>query len=119
MTKAGKIRIGIISTLMIALLLIPIIGMAVSQSAAAAQPAITVGVGAAGDTTQTKKGAHLLEWGVFGIALGEFAGILGMGISKGRAKKVEKNRQALIAEAQPQPRRGFAPLGSEAAPPAA
>ncbi|MFV0412000.1 MAG: hypothetical protein ACK5L3_01860 [Oscillospiraceae bacterium] len=45
--------------------------------------------------SETETGGHMLEWGVFAYAVGEFAGILGLGISRIRR---DKNTQVAIVK---------------------
>lgn len=72
--------------------------VAVSQAAdAAGAQAANSSAAGSGDV---KVSAHMLEWGVFGIAVGEFAGILGRGLSQ-----VLHDRRAARREAEaPRPR---------------
>ncbi len=69
------------------------------EPAAAAQAAEPAGAQAvnssAAGSGDAKASAHMLEWGVFGIAVGEFAGILGRGLSQ-----VLRDRRAARREAE-------------------
>ena len=64
-------------------------------SAQAAEPAAAQAVNSAAGSGDAKASAHMLEWGVFGIAVGEFAGILGRGLSQ-----VLRDRRAARREAE-------------------
>lgn len=93
-TKTKRVRFVVIAAIMVALMLIPIIGLAAGRDngVQAGLPLTTT------SDTQTKS-SHMLEWGVFGIALGEFAGILGMGMSKARVKRKVAQKQPLVPTA--------------------
>lgn len=88
--KNKRVRFVIIAIVMAALMLIPIIGLAAGRSNGV-EPGLPLST-AAGETRPM--GTHMLEWGVFGIALGEFAGIIGMGVSKSRTKRKVAKKEA-------------------------
>ena len=67
-------------------------GDAAAERTAAGEPAAG---SSAGGESDAKLSAHMLEWGVFGIAVGEFAGILGRGLSQ-----VLRDRRAARREAE-------------------
>lgn len=96
MTKTSKnkrIVFIVVAVVMAALLLIPIVGLATGRD-----NGVQAGLPLADSLTDTARprGTHMLEWGVFGIALGEFAGILGMGMSKARTKRKVKKAEAEV-----------------------
>lgn len=92
-TKTKRIRFVLIAAVMVALLMIPIVGLAAGRDTGvqAGLPLAT-----ASEAGARPKGSHMLEWGVFGIAVGEFAGILGMGMSKARVKRKVAKREPLV-----------------------
>lgn len=102
MTKTSKSKRAvfiIVAIVMAALLLIPVVGLATGRDTGV-QATLPLADSLA-DTTRPK-GTHMLEWGVFGIALGEFAGILGMGMSKARTKrKVKKAEDGVLTQPLP------------------
>lgn len=95
--KGKGARLVIISVILAALVLVPIVGLAAGRDNGV-QPAIPFNT--ASSEGARPKSSHMLEWGVFGIALGEFAGILGMGISKSRTKRSAAKKQELVSSRQ-------------------
>ncbi len=88
------IKIGVLSAALTVLFAVPLATSAfAAEPDGAAEPATL----AAQETQmlQDETSNHILEWGVFGIAAGEFAGLLGMGLrqvqrDKRRRKEEEK-----------------------------